>query len=113
MATRCKCVGPEEAHTTCLQGDPLATTKLLAAAWKCGGMDHLAGHEQGDAHKVLQAFLDTVSKHAGERRKLVRCMQRMALWPTAAPGTNATCSQENGTCSFLSFLFHLQSYCAV
>ena len=67
-----------EAAST-LQGDPLVTTNLLAAAWKSGGMDHLAGYEQGDAHEFLQAFLDTVGKHTGEYRKIVRSMQRMAL----------------------------------
>lgn len=105
-APRTKYGGLDEAYTTCLQGDPLVTTKLLAAAWKCGGMDHLAGYEQGDAHEFLQAFLDTVGKHAGEYRKLLRFMQRMALPSTAVPGTNAASSQENGTYSFLSFFFN-------
>ena len=34
-----------EAAST-LQGDSLDTMNLLAAAWKSGGMDHLAGYEQ-------------------------------------------------------------------
>lgn len=79
------------------QGEPLVTTKLLAAAWKSGELHHLAGYEQGDAHEFLQAFLDTVSKHAGEYRKLIRFMQRMAL-PLHAKieASGATSSQNVG-----------------
>lgn len=45
-----------------LRGNPLGTTSMLAAAWKTGGMDHLAGYEQRDAHEFLHAFLDNVGK---------------------------------------------------
>jgi ubiquitin carboxyl-terminal hydrolase 22/27/51 len=86
---------------TCVLGEPLVTTKLLAAAWKSGGMDHLAGYEQGDAHEFLQAFLDTVGKHAGEYRKLLRYMQRMAL-PSFFPAEiNAVSSQDAGMYHFV------------
>lgn len=104
MVSGTKYGGNDGTRTACVQGEPLVTTKLLAAAWKSGGMDHLAGYEQGDAHEFLQAFLDTVGKHAGEYRKLLRFMQRMALPSTVAPGINATSSQETGTYSFLSIL---------
>jgi len=82
--------------TAILQGEPLVTTELLAAAWKSGGMDHLAGYEQGDAHELLQAFLDTVGKHAGEYRKLVRFMQKMALPSNAKEEATATSKQNTG-----------------
>mmetsp|Transcript_21914 Transcript_21914/g.27947 ORF Transcript_21914/g.27947 Transcript_21914/m.27947 type:complete len:714 (+) Transcript_21914:80-2221(+) len=55
-----------------MAGLPLVPSELLASAWKVGGMRHLAGYEQRDAHEFLQAFLDTVGKHEGRHRKLVR-----------------------------------------
>lgn len=96
-----------------VQGDPLVTTKLLAAAWKSSGMDHLAGYEQGDAHEFLQAFLDTIGKHEGECRKLIRFMQRMAL-PANARNVSLSSSgkHENGTfqCCKHCFLVKRFSY---
>lgn len=92
---RTKSGGLDGANTTCIQGEPLVTTKLLAAAWKSGGMDHLAGYEQGDAHEFLQAFLDTVGKHEGEYRKLLRFMQRMASI-VPAEMTSAVDCQDTG-----------------
>ena len=62
-----------------LQGKPLVTTSILAAAWKTSGMDHLAGYEQRDAPEFLHAFLDTVGKHSGEYRKLIQSMRRKAM----------------------------------
>jgi ubiquitin C-terminal hydrolase len=91
---KAKSGGLDGADTTCRQGEPLVTTKLLAAAWKSGGMDHLAGYEQGDAHEFLQAFLDIVGKHEGEYRKVLRFMQRLAL-PSFVPAeTSAVTSQD-------------------
>jgi len=40
------------------KGEPLVTADLLTAAWKCGGMSHLAGYEQRDAHEFLHGFLE-------------------------------------------------------
>jgi hypothetical protein len=91
-SARSRCGSTESVATATLQGEPLITTKLLAAAWKSGGMDHLAGYEQGDAHEFLQAFLDTVGKHAGEYRKLIHFMQSMALPSNAKDETK----QESG-----------------
>ena len=45
------------------KGDPLVTTEMLSAAWQCGGMAHIAGYDQRDAHEFLHAFLDTLGKH--------------------------------------------------
>ena len=95
-----------EFPTRTLQGDPLITTELLASAWKSGGMDHLAGYEQGDAHEFLQAFLDTVGKHCGEYRKLIRFMQRMALPSNAKEDANVN-KQNVG--KFLCCLWHFLS----
>lgn len=97
-SSKSKSGGTDFAGTATLQGDPLVTTKLLAAAWKSGGMDHLAGYEQGDAHEFLQAFLDTVGKHAGEYHKLLRFMQKMPL-PSNKTGDATTVKGENGTLS--------------
>lgn len=40
------------------KGEPLVTAEMLTAAWKCGGMSHLAGYEQRDAHEFLHGFLE-------------------------------------------------------
>jgi hypothetical protein len=45
------------------QGEPLVTADMLTAAWKCGGLDHLAGYEQKDAHEFLHGFLEYLGKH--------------------------------------------------
>lgn len=44
-------------------GEPLVPARLLAATWKSGGMKHLAGYQQRDAHEFLSAFLDSMGKH--------------------------------------------------
>jgi ubiquitin carboxyl-terminal hydrolase 22/27/51 len=51
------------------KGAPLITADMLTAAWKCGGMDHLAGYEQRDAHEFLHGFLDTLGKHTRQYRE--------------------------------------------
>lgn len=53
------------------QGQSIVPSSLLAAAWQCPSMKHLAGYEQRDAHEFLQAFLDTMGKH-------VACYDEMA-----------------------------------
>jgi uncharacterized UBP type Zn finger protein len=45
------------------RGSPLMITDLLTSSWRCGGMDHLAGYEQRDAHEFLNAFLELLGKH--------------------------------------------------
>jgi ubiquitin carboxyl-terminal hydrolase 22/27/51 len=44
-----------------VKGEPLVTTEMLTAAWKC--MSHLSGYEQRDAHEFLHGFLDVLGKH--------------------------------------------------
>lgn len=54
-----------------LKGEPLVPAEMLTAAWKCGGMNHLAGYEQRDAHEFLHGFLETLGKHIRQFRLLV------------------------------------------
>ena len=45
------------------KGSPLVTAEILTSAWNCGGMNHLAGYDQRDAHEFLHGFLDNMGKH--------------------------------------------------
>ncbi|KAG7364428.1 ubiquitin carboxyl-terminal hydrolase [Nitzschia inconspicua] len=44
------------------RGCPLLISDLITSAWKSGGMDHLAGYEQRDAHEFLNSFLELLGK---------------------------------------------------
>lgn len=55
-----------------VKGSPLLTADMLTAAWKCGGMNHLAGYEQRDAHEFLHGFLEILGKHMRQFRERVR-----------------------------------------
>jgi len=57
--------------TPVIQGDPLVTADMLTAAWKCGGMKHLAGYEQRDAHEFLHGFLEILGRHMQHYRSRV------------------------------------------
>lgn len=50
------------------KGDPLNTADMLTAAWRCGGMNHLAGYDQRDAHEFLHGFLEILGKHMRQYR---------------------------------------------
>jgi ubiquitin carboxyl-terminal hydrolase 22/27/51 len=80
-----------DVDTDCAKGEPLITADMLAAAWKCGGMDHLAGYEQRDAHEFLHGFLDVLGKHTRQYRERVYNTINMAR-----PG-NAFVSVDNFT----------------
>jgi len=45
------------------KGDPLIISDLLTSAWKSGGMNHLTGYHQHDAHEFLTSFLELLGKH--------------------------------------------------
>ena len=62
-------VGRDEESTS--KGEPLVVAKMLHVAWKSGGMGHLAGYEQRDAHEFLHAFLDTLGKQICQHRARV------------------------------------------
>jgi len=61
VANRVAPTGRKEVHV--IQGDPLVTADMLTAAWKCGGMKHLAGYQQRDAHEFLHGFLEILGRH--------------------------------------------------
>jgi len=61
LANRVAPAGRKKAHV--IQGDPLVTADMLTAAWKCGGMKHLAGYQQRDAHEFLHGFLEILGRH--------------------------------------------------
>lgn len=69
---------PPKPDVSELKGEPLVISELLTAAWRSGGMDHLAGYEQRDAHEFLQAFLDIMGKHASQHRKRLRILLNTA-----------------------------------
>jgi ubiquitin carboxyl-terminal hydrolase 22/27/51 len=53
------------------KGEPLITADMLTVAWKSGGMDHLVGYEQRDAHEYLHAFLEILGEHVKQYRDQV------------------------------------------
>jgi ubiquitin carboxyl-terminal hydrolase 22/27/51 len=82
-----------------IKGSPLLTTEMLAASWKCGGMNHLAGYEQRDAHEFLHGFLETLGKHMRQYRDRVRAT--INAIQTSTPFVTVEDKTSNGTfCSF-------------
>jgi len=53
------------------RGEPLVCAELLATAWKCVGMSHLAGYDQRDAHEFFHGFLDGIHKYDLEYQKRI------------------------------------------
>ena len=62
---------PSEIVVPIEKGDPLIISDLLTSAWKSGGMNHLTGYDQHDAHEFLDSFLDILSKHTVKFRNRV------------------------------------------
>lgn len=60
--------GAKQETTAVVQGDPLVTADMLTVSWKCGGMKHLAGYEQRDAHEFLHGFLEILGRHTQHYR---------------------------------------------
>ena len=85
-----------------VKGSPLLTAEMLAAAWKCGGMNHLAGYEQRDAHEFLHGFLETLGKHIRQYRDRVRATIHAVQ--TSKPFVNADDSSSNGTFFYFKIL---------
>jgi ubiquitin carboxyl-terminal hydrolase 22/27/51 len=82
-----------------IQGNPLLTAEMLAASWKCGGMNHLAGYEQRDAHEFLHGFLETLGQHMRQYRDRVR-MSIHAI-QTSKPFVNAEHKTNGGKSFFI------------
>jgi ubiquitin carboxyl-terminal hydrolase 22/27/51 len=73
------------------KGEPIVTEGMLTATWKCGGMNHLAGYEQRDAHEFLHAFLENLGKHIRQYR------ERMYKKINAYVPTNAIVASDKST----------------
>lgn len=52
-------------------GAPLLISDLITSAWKSGGMDHLAGYEQRDAHEFLNSFLELLGRDVVKFRERI------------------------------------------
>ena len=72
------------------KGMPLIPSDFLTAAWKSGGMDHLSGYEQRDAHEFLLALLDIIGKHTSSYHARIQANLDLAL----PFGTNPTKPKE-------------------
>jgi hypothetical protein len=62
---------PGEIVVSIEKGDPIIISDLLTSAWKSGGMNHLTGYDQHDAHEFLDSFLDVLGKHIVKFRKRI------------------------------------------
>jgi len=94
-------------------GEPLLIAKLLHVAWKSGGMSHLAGYEQRDAHEFLHAFLDILGKQICQHRTRVENAIAMSRCGSRFTKHNETPHRHGKlrACTiFLHCLFVLKSY---
>ena len=64
-----------------IRGSPLLTAEMLTASWKCGGMNHLAGYDQRDAHEFLHGFLEILGKHMRQFRDRVHAVMNSIQLP--------------------------------
>jgi hypothetical protein len=87
-----------------IKGEPLAPSEMLASVWKCGGMEHLAGYEQRDAHEFLHGFLDNMGKHDREfQNRITNAISFAQQTMGSAPnGKHSTV----GTLPLCSHLYH-------
>jgi ubiquitin carboxyl-terminal hydrolase 22/27/51 len=60
------------------KGEPIIIDKLLVAAWRSSGMNHIAGYDQHDAHEFLHAFLDILGRQICRHRARVDAAINMA-----------------------------------
>lgn len=91
------------------KGEPIITSRMLHVAWKSGGMGHLAGYEQRDAHEFLHAFLDILGKQICKHR--ARVDAAIAL---ARAGSRFRRAQEpvhHGECATYSACRSVKSFC--
>ena len=81
-----------------IKGSPLLTADMLTAAWKCGGMNHLAGYEQRDAHEFLHGFLEILGKHMRQFRDRVHATINSIRVPQSLK-RNVDTKRSDGTMS--------------
>jgi ubiquitin C-terminal hydrolase len=71
--------GDKSRRTTLVKrGEPLIPSTMLTSVWKCGGMKHLAGYDQRDAHEFLHSFLEILGEHVKLYRSNVQKAINMA-----------------------------------
>lgn len=87
------------------KGDPLVTSEMLTSAWNCGGMNHLAGYDQRDAHEFLHGFLDNMSKHDQEFH------HRVAL-AVGRADSKTNKNSYRGECTFVTILCYRSRHCS-
>jgi hypothetical protein len=87
-------VADEDTTTAVVQGEPLIASDMLTSAWKCGGMNHLAGYDQRDAHEFLHGFLDSLSKSDCDYRKRIARAVSFAQQAKVPGGENKTPSYQ-------------------
>ena len=109
MAAVCSNVGTSSANistasskpTSVIQGDPLVTADMLTAAWKCGGMKHLAGYEQRDAHEFLHSFLEILGRHIHHyRTRMYRAINTARPLNSFVDVSGIKSPTEHGECQF-------------
>jgi len=71
------------------KGSPMDIAGMITSSWKCGGMKHLAGYEQRDAHEFLSAFLAEIG------RNIVKYRERVHKSITTIGDDNAFVPKEN------------------
>ena len=79
-----------------IRGSPLLTAEMLTASWKCGGMNHLAGYDQRDAHEFLHGFLEILGKHMRQFRDRVYAVMNTIQLPKSAK-TKMGVERKDGT----------------
>jgi ubiquitin C-terminal hydrolase len=111
-------VGDDDGKESIKKGEPLIISDLLKATWRSGGMNHLAGYEQRDAHEFLNSFLETMGKHSKQHRDRVVASINTATdanW-TLPEHKQGTKSAESGEilfiliyyfCHFILLIFQL------
>jgi uncharacterized UBP type Zn finger protein len=96
-----------------VQGEPLIASDMLTSAWKCGGMNHLAGYDQRDAHEFLHGFLDSLNKSDCDYRKRIARAVSFAQQPKVPGGESKTPSYRGKWQSNRSFGRSVVPYIAV
>jgi Ubiquitin carboxyl-terminal hydrolase len=78
-----------------VKGEPLVLADMLTAVWRCGGMSHLAGYDQRDAHEFLHGFLEILG-YAFAVDYLHECCVLIECSPTSFQAESMQSSIANG-----------------
>ena len=94
-----------------VKGSPLLTADMLTASWKCGGMNHLAGYDQRDAHEFLHGFLEILGKHMRQFRDRVHTVIHSIQLPHSLR-RKMDIKRSDGTVCDLEHRFENASMCS-